>query len=59
MPEINWQRRVEILKAATDTGTSLSQIASRFNVSKGTVWKTVNDFTTTYQLTEEPLPCYN
>ena len=49
----SWQRKIEILKAATDQDVNLREIASRFNVSKATVWNTLNDFTSAYQLTED------
>lgn len=49
----SWIRKIEILKAATDPEAQLRTIASRFNVSSGTVWNTLNEFTSIYQLTEE------
>lgn len=51
--EASWLRKIEILKAACDPEMSLQEIASRFNVSKGTAWNTIHEFTTTYQLTED------
>lgn len=51
--EANWTRKVEILKACADGTSNLKDIASRFNVSRGTIHNTLNEFTTTYQLTEE------
>jgi len=48
----SWIRKIEILKAATDPEAQLRTIASRFNVSSGTVWNTLNEFTSVYQLTE-------
>ena len=54
MVDVNWVRKVEILKAiASEPETSLVQIGQRFNVSKGTIYNTLNQFTTTYQLTED------
>ena len=51
--EANWQRKIEILKAVSDGTSNLKDIASRFNVSRGTIHNTLNEFTTTYQLTED------
>ena len=46
--EANWQRKAEILKAFTDPKTTLEEVGHRFNISKGTVWNTLNEFTTAY-----------
>jgi hypothetical protein len=40
--EANWQRKAEILKAFTDPKTTLEEVGHRFNISKGTVWNTLN-----------------
>lgn len=54
MVDVNWQRKIEILKViASEPETPLHAVGSRFNVSKGTVYNTLNQFTTTYQLTED------
>ena len=51
--EANWTRKVELLKACSDADANLREIAGRFNVSRGTVYYTLNEFTNIYRLTEE------
>lgn len=53
MVEANWSRKTEILKALTEPESNMREIASRFNVSRGTIYNTLNEFTNIFRLTEE------
>jgi hypothetical protein len=53
MVEANWARKNEILKALAEPESRMPEIAGRFNISRGTVYHTLNEFTNVFRLTEE------